>query len=169
MSDKSNKAQKNYKVGKGRPPVETRWKPGQSGNPRGRRKGRRNLESMFFGELHRRVVVVENGKRRKITKGEATMKQLINAAMKGDPRAIQTMINIIKMMGDQKLPATEQQPVVRRKRFTLSIFEKDLAGRRFQIDPKTNKRITGKPVDFDDDDSSESEDPTAASEDPTAS
>jgi hypothetical protein len=34
-----------YVVGKYRPPVHTRWQPGQSGNPNGRRKGRRNVKT----------------------------------------------------------------------------------------------------------------------------
>jgi hypothetical protein len=33
------------RVGYGRPPLATRFRPGQSGNPRGRPKGARNLSS----------------------------------------------------------------------------------------------------------------------------
>src|ERR1700677_251836 len=93
------KAQKDYKVGKGRPPVETQWKPGQSGNPKGRRKGRQNLASIFYEELNQKVAVVENGKRRMISKAQAAIKQLTNSATKGDPKALQAIINLSKAMG----------------------------------------------------------------------
>ena len=32
-----------YEVGYGRPPIESRFQPGQSGNPKGRQKRKRNL------------------------------------------------------------------------------------------------------------------------------
>jgi len=34
--------ERDYEVGKGRPPKETRWQKGQSGNPRGRPKSRKS-------------------------------------------------------------------------------------------------------------------------------
>ena len=35
-----------YEVGYGRPPIESRFQPGQSGNPKGRRKRQRNLKTV---------------------------------------------------------------------------------------------------------------------------
>jgi hypothetical protein len=138
------KAQKDYKVGKGRPPVETQWKPGQSGNPKGRRKGRQNLASIFYEELNQKVAVVENGKRRMISKAQAAIKQLMNSATKGDPKALQAIINLSKAMGDLKPPEHLQEPITRRKRFTLNIFEKNpLTGEETLVEPgTTSKKIT---------------------------
>jgi hypothetical protein len=39
-----------YGVGYRKPPKASRWRKGQSGNPRGRQKGARNLNSLFAGE-----------------------------------------------------------------------------------------------------------------------
>src|SRR5438045_2771148 len=41
----------NYAVGYCRPPLHTRFKPGQSGNPSGRVKGSKNLKSLFHQTL----------------------------------------------------------------------------------------------------------------------
>jgi hypothetical protein len=54
-----------------RPPEATRFKPGQSGNPKGRPKGSRNFSTAIEKELNARVVVNENGKRRTITRRDA--------------------------------------------------------------------------------------------------
>ena len=45
-SDQSDDKQ-NSAVGYGRPPVNRQFKPGQSGNPRGRPKGSKNFPTMF--------------------------------------------------------------------------------------------------------------------------
>ena len=57
-----------YSVGYGRPPEETRFKPGQSGNPKGRPKGSKNLRTLFAEELRRSVTLKENGKTRRVPK-----------------------------------------------------------------------------------------------------
>lgn len=49
-----------YAVGRCRPPMETRFKKGKSGNPTGRRKGRRNVNSELE-EIARRKVKIRDG------------------------------------------------------------------------------------------------------------
>lgn len=70
----------NERVGYGRPPMMTRIRPGQSGNPRGRPKGARNLSTIVAAALSERVAINEKGRRRWITKLEAAVKQLVNRA-----------------------------------------------------------------------------------------
>ena len=65
----------------------TRFRPGQSGNPRGRPKGARNLSTVVAAALSERVAINENGRRRRITKLEAAVKQLVNRAASGEARA----------------------------------------------------------------------------------
>jgi hypothetical protein len=83
-------------VGYGRPPVETRFKKGVSGNPRGRPKGARNFASIVAATLGERVVVNENGRRKRITKLEAAFKQLVNRAAGGEARSIQMLIALVQ-------------------------------------------------------------------------
>ena len=79
------------KVGYKRPPVETRFKKGQSGNPRGRPKGAKG----FMAELQEvldEVILVHEGKRsRKMTKRRVIAKRLVEGGLKGDPKAIQAI------------------------------------------------------------------------------
>jgi Family of unknown function (DUF5681) len=45
------------KTGYGRPPIEHRFKPGQSGNPRGRPKGKKNEATILHELLNRKITV----------------------------------------------------------------------------------------------------------------
>jgi len=44
-----------------RPPVATRWKKGQSGNPSGRKKGSLNLATDLIAELGEIIQINEGG------------------------------------------------------------------------------------------------------------
>ena len=80
------------RVGYGRPPRATRFRPGQSGNPRGRPKGARNLSTVVAAALNEKVAVNENGRRRRIIKLDAAVKQLVNRAASGEMRATQLVL-----------------------------------------------------------------------------
>src|SRR5215472_13361203 len=71
-------ASRDYEVGYGKPPRHTRFKKGQSGNPRGRPRDSKNLKTLLNDALDEPVVVTEEGRRRKITKREAIVTQLVN-------------------------------------------------------------------------------------------
>jgi hypothetical protein len=89
-------AARGERVGYRRPPVGTRFRPGQSGNPRGRPKGARNLSTVVAAALSERVAVNENGHRRRITKLEAAVKQLVNRAASGEARATQLLLALVQ-------------------------------------------------------------------------
>ena len=76
-----------YKVGYKRPPLNTRFQPGVSANPKGRPKGRRNLKHDLQEELSERLTVREGDRQIKITKQRALVKSTIARAIKGDVRA----------------------------------------------------------------------------------
>jgi hypothetical protein len=87
-----------YEIGYGKPPRETRFKQGQSGNVGGRPRGSKNLATVMLKELSERLTISENGRQRKITKREALIKQVINKAVAGNPRLIQTLFNQIPIL-----------------------------------------------------------------------
>src|ERR1700750_2469531 len=67
-----------YQVGYAKPPCQTRFRKGQSGNPKGRTAGDKNLSTLLREALNEHVVVTDNGRRRKITKPKATVTQPVN-------------------------------------------------------------------------------------------
>ncbi|THD43467.1 MAG: hypothetical protein E7774_12820 [Bradyrhizobium sp.] len=84
------------RVGYGRPPIATRFRPGKSGNPRGRPKGARNLASVVAAAIGERVAITENGQRRRITKLDAAIKQLVNRAASGEVKATQLLLQLVQ-------------------------------------------------------------------------
>ncbi|GFZ98790.1 hypothetical protein GCM10010923_03780 [Blastomonas marina] len=76
-----------YEVGYGKPPVTTRFKPGQSGNPRGRPKGAKGLNTIVRETLGGKLAVRTSEGTRKISKIEAVLQKTLEKALKGDARA----------------------------------------------------------------------------------
>jgi len=97
---------KDYAVGYGKPPVATRFQPGQSGNPRGRRNGVRNFSTEVKEIAAMPVVVTERGKRRKITSLRASMLKLREQALNGNQRALEKYLALMAQYDDEPAPAS---------------------------------------------------------------
>lgn len=80
-----------YEVGYGKPPEDTKFKDGRSGNPKGRPKGSKNTYKLLQEILEQKLEVVDNGKKIKISKKVAMLTQLINQGVKGDVKAISVL------------------------------------------------------------------------------
>ncbi len=85
-----------YEVGYGKPPATTRFKPGTSGNPRGRPKGAKNrlpklneerLKSIILQEVYRDITVRDSARNVTIPMAQAVMRSLAVNAAKGQHRA----------------------------------------------------------------------------------
>ena len=87
---------KNPDVGYGRPPVQHQFKPGQSGNPRGRPRGRLGMVGLLKKALNERVTITEGGRKRTITMAEAAFKQTARKAVSGDMRATSLLWALIQ-------------------------------------------------------------------------
>jgi hypothetical protein len=83
-----------YEVGFQRPPRHTQFRRGTSGNPKGRPRETKNLAAVLEEALAEKVAIVENGRRRKITKRSAMIKQLVNKAASGDLRASRQLTDL---------------------------------------------------------------------------
>jgi hypothetical protein len=95
--------QKDSAVGYKRPPIATRFKPGKSGNPKGRKKGTHNFKADVRNELDEVITMRENERTMKITKQRALVKALVTAAIKGDMRATTALVSFCtKAFRDQE-------------------------------------------------------------------
>ena len=83
---------RDYEVGYGRPPKHSQFQRGKSGNPNGRPKKSKELNSLFRTELDKTIVVTEDGQQKRITKREAVITQVVNRAIKGDVKPLQIVI-----------------------------------------------------------------------------
>ena len=125
-------------VGYKRPPKKHRFKPGQSGNPRGRTTGAKGLKTILKKELSGRVRITENGKTRTISKIELLVKRLVEKGGKGDFKSIAKLLDLGALvfgMDDEDRSATaltrEEQAII-----------DEAAKRRRALGGKTRKRLT---------------------------
>jgi hypothetical protein len=82
-------------VGYCKPPRGAGFKKGQSGNPRARPPGSKNLTTLLNDALNEQVTITENGRRRKISKREAVIKQLVNKSASADPRSLKILLDLM--------------------------------------------------------------------------
>lgn len=75
---------------------DTRFKPGQSGNPKGRPKARRPNVSAFDIILDKRLTVTQGGAERELTIEEALQLQTYQDALKGSRMAIRKVLKMIE-------------------------------------------------------------------------
>ena len=90
------KKQVSSSVGYKSPPQHTQFKPGQSGNPKGRPKKSTSLTEVIGKEVGRRVQIVINGKRQKVSMLEAIVKQHLTKAAGGDPKSVAILFSLLK-------------------------------------------------------------------------
>jgi hypothetical protein len=97
-----------YEVGYGKPPRHTRFVKGQSGNPRGRPCGAKNFTTLLEEALDEPVTVTESGGRRKVSKRQAIVTQLVNRSATADFRAIKLLFDIVRDIERQTEPASPE-------------------------------------------------------------
>jgi len=97
-----------YEVGYGKPPRDTRFPKGQSGNPRGRPPGAKNLKTLLSEALNEPVIVTETGGPRKVTKRQAIVTQLVNRSATADFRAIKILLDIMRDIERQTEPTAPE-------------------------------------------------------------
>ena len=87
-----------YELGYGKPPVSTRFKPGQSGNPKGRPRGSKGFNALMKRALSETIPVREDGQLRLMSWYEVIIKSWIAQALKGDARSIERLLPFMQQL-----------------------------------------------------------------------
>ncbi len=128
MSDEQEQhAGASYKVGYGRPPKETRFRPGRSGNPRGRPKKPKSIRERFARELERKIPVREGEKVRKIPKIDLWVRSIIASAIKGSHQASRILIEMRAASDDEIAQGIAEQTIEELTAEDLEILDRYLA------------------------------------------
>jgi hypothetical protein len=104
-----------YAVGYGKPPLHTRFRKGQSGNPAGRppNSARLRVQALTLEEAYRAVVVKEDGDGRAepVPALQAVLRSQIGLAIKGNgpaQRAVLAALQAIEQEADTERRVAEQ-------------------------------------------------------------
>ena len=96
----------NDHAGYGKPPKHSRFKPGQSGNPKGRPKGRIPLARLLEKHLDAKMTVTIGGQQKTITRREALIIGFVGDALKGKDRVRKQVLDLLLLLEAQNPPET---------------------------------------------------------------
>jgi hypothetical protein len=98
-------------IGDGRRTVLGRFKPGQTGNPKGRPKKQRNLRTVLETTLNQRIIIREGNRSRSITKLDGIVLSIVNKSLQGDGKAQSSLFTLLRsagMIGESPEAATPE-------------------------------------------------------------
>src|SRR5438309_11584385 len=81
----------NYEVGYGKPPKNTQFQKGKSGNPKGRPKKSQNLQTRFWKLATKSVLVKEGNKQVRMEMIDVGLLQMLRQATGGDLSAMKEL------------------------------------------------------------------------------
>ncbi len=89
--------------GYGKPPKATRFKKGQSGNPKGRPRGSRNFSTDVKATLDQPVQLKIRGRNQTVATQQAALLRLREKALSGDGRALDRLLELARTYNDEDL------------------------------------------------------------------
>ena len=114
-----------------RPPRKGQFKPGQSGNLRGRPPGSKNIRTYVNEHLNKKIPIIEGGKTREVPRAEAIAIQLVNQAAKGEPKGLAAVISLTR---EFDAAVSELRPNVLARAADAAVLE-DIIARIRAADP----------------------------------
>jgi len=115
-----------YEVGYKKPPLHSRFKPGRAGNPGGRKKQADDFACLFTEALNETVTITENGRPRTISKRELLVKQVVDQAAKGEPKAFPRFFRLMAEIDrERKSGLRPVVAVTEREDGTVSVCERE--------------------------------------------
>ncbi|MGE0409899.1 MAG: DUF5681 domain-containing protein [Amphiplicatus sp.] len=125
MTD-SNDETRDYEVGYGKPPRRTQFKKGQSGNPKGRPKGKRNLKTDVRETLQLPVSITENGRKRKVSTQTAVLLRLREKALQADAKAIDRIVALAHVHNNEEFVEEASEALSSDDAMILDLFAQRL-------------------------------------------
>ena len=127
----------NYEVGYRKPPRHTRFKPGQSGNPRGRPKAEKSLGAALNEALKAKVKMRRNGKERVVSSIQAFVLRVVTDAIQGKASAQKMLVALMERFVPT---AADAAPTGHAEDARARLFEElDLMRKRLQKKPPGEK------------------------------
>jgi Family of unknown function (DUF5681) len=116
-------------VGYKKPPRHSRFQPGQSGNPRGRQKGVRNLATDVKRTLEVPVRLNDQGKARRVSTQEAALLRLREKALMGDARALAQFLQLAKIFNSNAVGSAGDEALAADDQVILDAYAEDVRSR----------------------------------------
>ena len=124
---KPTDAPADYKIGRGKPPRSSQFRPGQSGNPGGRKKGSRNFKTIFLDVLDSEIEITEGGRTRWVSIIEALVLRQAQEGLRGPSRVIDSLLDRYERHAGHEVEPSDEQPDEDRMLLEQAL---DSAGRR---------------------------------------
>ena len=90
-----------YTVGYRKPPIDSRFGPGRSANPGGRKKDSVNVNTILERVRNSEITLTEHGQARRVTLAEAVILSAVKNSMSGNQRAIEYLIALFQTLESQ--------------------------------------------------------------------
>jgi uncharacterized protein DUF5681 len=126
-------------VGFKRPPVQSRFRKGSSGNPKGRPRGTKNLRTDLTEVLQERITVTEGDRKKRMSKQRAIVMTLVTKTLRGDLRSANTLLNtMFRTLGNADAADDVEQPLDANEQELLAAIE---ARRQWKAEPATQPAV----------------------------
>lgn len=129
-------------VGYCNPPKHSQFKPGETGNKRGRPKKQdvaEELRTHLRNTLLRKVKITDGGRVRTVTQGEAGIEQLVRQFAKGDPRARRDLLALGNSLGLNFARGAEE-PLATENSLDVAAILESYVQRRVSSSPGSTRR-----------------------------
>jgi hypothetical protein len=95
-----------HEVGYARPPAATRFRPGQSGNPAGRPKGRKSFQALVQDAADTKIELKMGGKKVNMSMAQAFLQSLFRSALSGNAKVYPLVVELLQRYLDDEMEAT---------------------------------------------------------------
>jgi hypothetical protein len=99
--------EKPYRVGYGHPPLGTRFKPNQSGNPKGRPRQPVSLSAVVEKVMEEKVEIRQGERVLRMSNRQALVRAALRRALNGDPRLLRTLALLMRAEAGSQPPEQE--------------------------------------------------------------